>query len=91
MKPLFEDPKLHCRIGPQAVAVSSVCCIVTAHDATKYCAIQGWVAQSAEQWTENPRVGGSIPPPATLLRYRKLHGLVERFLRLTQRISRSLT
>src|SRR5438067_2353498 len=24
----------------------------------------GWVAQSAEQWTENPRVGGSIPPPA---------------------------
>src|SRR5262249_43827991 len=25
----------------------------------------GWVAQSAEQWTENPRVGGSIPPPAT--------------------------
>jgi hypothetical protein len=27
----------------------------------------GWVAQSAEQWTENPRVGGSIPPPATPL------------------------
>src|SRR4030095_4890255 len=26
----------------------------------------GWVAQSAEQWTENPRVGGSIPPPAIL-------------------------
>ncbi len=26
----------------------------------------GWVAQLAEQWTENPRVGGSIPPPATL-------------------------
>jgi hypothetical protein len=25
----------------------------------------GWVAQLAEQWTENPRVGGSIPPPAT--------------------------
>ncbi len=24
----------------------------------------GWVAQLAEQWTENPRVGGSIPPPA---------------------------
>jgi hypothetical protein len=20
----------------------------------------------AEQWTENPRVGGSIPPPATI-------------------------
>jgi hypothetical protein len=27
----------------------------------------GWVAQSAEQWTENPRVGGSIPPPAKAL------------------------
>jgi hypothetical protein len=25
----------------------------------------GWVAQLAEQRTENPRVGGSIPPPAT--------------------------
>src|SRR5205807_9482531 len=27
----------------------------------------GWVAQLAEQRTENPRVGGSIPPPATSL------------------------
>src|SRR5438552_3546583 len=26
--------------------------------------VYGWVAQLAEQWTENPRVGGSIPPPA---------------------------
>ena len=26
---------------------------------------RGWVAQLAEQWTENPRVGGSIPPLAT--------------------------
>ena len=25
----------------------------------------GWVAQMVEQGTENPRVGGSIPPPAT--------------------------
>ena len=24
------------------------------------------VAQSVEQWTENPRVGGSIPPPGIL-------------------------
>ena len=24
----------------------------------------GWVAQLVEQRTENPRVGGSIPPPA---------------------------
>src|SRR5438128_12266659 len=29
------------------------------------CRSCGWVAQLAEQWTENPRVGGSIPPPAT--------------------------
>src|SRR6266478_966453 len=28
---------------------------------------QGWVAQLVEQWTENPRVGGSIPPPAISL------------------------
>ena len=34
--------------------------------------LKGWVAQLAEQWTENPRVGGSIPPPATVvLRTRK--------------------
>ena len=26
----------------------------------------GWVAQLAEQRTENPRVGGSIPPPASV-------------------------
>jgi hypothetical protein len=25
----------------------------------------GWIAQLVEQRTENPRVGGSIPPPAT--------------------------
>src|SRR4029077_12950746 len=29
------------------------------------CRSYGWVAQLAEQWTENPRVGGSIPPPAS--------------------------
>src|SRR5712671_3444140 len=29
------------------------------------CRSCGWVAQLAEQWTENPRVGGSIPPPAS--------------------------
>jgi hypothetical protein len=27
---------------------------------------EGWVAQLVEQRTENPRVGGSIPPPATV-------------------------
>jgi hypothetical protein len=29
---------------------------------------EGQVAQSVEQWTENPRVGGSIPPLATIFR-----------------------
>jgi hypothetical protein len=27
------------------------------------------VAQSVEQWTENPRVGGSIPPRGTIIFY----------------------
>src|SRR5438552_10204313 len=31
---------------------------------TRDCRSHGWVAQLAEQRTENPRVGGSIPPPA---------------------------
>jgi hypothetical protein len=30
---------------------------------------EGQVAQSVEQWTENPRVGGSIPPLATIFRF----------------------
>ena len=29
--------------------------------------IIGWIAQLVEQRTENPRVGGSIPSPATSL------------------------
>ena len=29
------------------------------------CRHAGWVAQLVEQRTENPCVGGSIPPPAT--------------------------
>ena len=28
----------------------------------------GWVAQLVEQRIENPRVGGSIPPPATTIK-----------------------
>jgi hypothetical protein len=28
--------------------------------------LNGQIAQSVEQWTENPRVGGSIPPLATI-------------------------
>src|SRR2546425_8126791 len=31
--------------------------------------LPGWVAQSVEQRTENPCVGGSIPSPATTLNY----------------------
>ena len=30
-------------------------------------AVLAQVAQSVEQWTENPRVGGSIPPLGTIL------------------------
>src|SRR2546428_2824737 len=30
------------------------------------CRSYGWVAQLAEQWTENPRVGGSVSPPAPI-------------------------
>ena len=56
---------------PFGVALQRHCCIVTAHDATQYCAIHGWVAQSAEQWTENPRVAGSIPAPAISFVQRK--------------------
>ena len=33
----------------------------------------GQVAQLVEQWTENPRVGGSIPPLAT----KKIKGLLQ--------------
>ena len=49
-----------------ALALQVHCGIVKtprrAHDRRHH----GWVAQLAEQWTENPRVGGSIPPPAIL-------------------------
>ena len=41
----------------EALALQWLCCIVTLR--------HGWVAQLAEQWTENPRVAGSIPAPAT--------------------------
>jgi hypothetical protein len=30
-----------------------------------FCALDGWIAQSVEQRTENPCVAGSIPAPAT--------------------------
>ena len=39
-------------------------------------AIYGWIAQSVEQRTENPRVPGSIPGPATNYFWR--HGQVVR-------------
>ena len=35
--------------------------------------VPGRVAQLVEQGTENPRVGGSIPPPATTSRQRTAH------------------
>ena len=36
----------------------------------------GWVAQLVEQWTENPRVAGSIPAPATPLEIRKVQQIL---------------
>src|SRR5438046_7031300 len=50
--------------GP--LALQPHCCIVgTPRCDARSNVVYGWVAQLAEQWTENPRVGGSIPPPAT--------------------------
>jgi hypothetical protein len=50
------------------LALQPDCAIVNARNQhrspIKSISTKGWVAQSAEQWTENPRVGGSIPPPA---------------------------
>jgi hypothetical protein len=40
----------------------------------------GWVAQLVEQWTENPRVGGSIPPPAKLPELQDLVDVFETLL-----------
>src|SRR6266705_2786969 len=40
----------------------------------------GWVAQLAEQWTENPRVGGSIPPPAIPLIGRRVQQILQQNL-----------
>ncbi len=37
----------------------------------------GWIAQSVEQRTENPRVAGSIPAPATPLDYQRLTSIDE--------------
>ena len=34
----------------------------------------GWVAQLVEQWTENPRVAGSIPAPARRRQKAKAEG-----------------
>src|SRR5437867_12755030 len=52
--------------GP--LALQPHCCIVgTPRCDARSNVVYGWVAQLAEQWTENPRVGGSIPHPATPL------------------------
>lgn len=39
----------------------------------------GWVAQLVEQRTENPRVGGSIPSPATISLENSLHFVIIAF------------
>jgi hypothetical protein len=48
-----------------ALALQPDCCIVTPTRTIRCALNHGWVAQLVEQRTENPRVGGSIPSPAT--------------------------
>ena len=45
------------------------------------------VAQLVEQWTENPRVGGSIPPLGTIFKviHQLTHWFIEFFLEPKQR------
>jgi hypothetical protein len=43
-------------------ALVSVCERCGSREGSRF--TKGWVAQLAEQWTENPRVAGSIPAPA---------------------------
>ena len=43
--------------------------LVTARD--------GWVAQLVEQRTENPRVAGSIPAPATFLKAQRVQQFLQ--------------
>ena len=50
-------------------------------------ASNGWVAQLAEQWTENPRVGGSIPPPAIALKSRRVQQILQQNLAMRECIS----
>src|SRR2546430_9257549 len=45
------------------------------------CRSYGWVAQLAEQWTENPRVGGSVSPPTTLCVFHILRGTLVNAIR----------
>ena len=56
---------------------SAFSALITSRVRGKRC-FGGWVAQLAEQWTENPRVGGSIPPPATALEVRDQKSAVRR-------------
>ena len=55
------------KMASAALALQLHCCIVKTPRRHRIGVGRGWVAQLAEQWTENPRVGGSIPPPAKAL------------------------
>src|SRR2546430_9953443 len=54
--PISQSPLAPCRYF--RIVTPSKGCAPSAH--------HGWVAQLVEQRTENPRVGGSIPSPATI-------------------------
>src|ERR1700674_203063 len=65
MSPLF--PVSEIRFPQSPLAPSRYFRIVTpSKDGAVIARPIGWVAQLVEQRTENPRVGGSIPSPATL-------------------------
>src|SRR5258706_7786218 len=50
----------------------------------------GWIAQSVEQRTENPCVGGSIPSPATNLRPQRSEGKGCRAVAWRRRAARTI-
>jgi hypothetical protein len=50
----------------EALDSGSLCGFNTRLSRSARSATHARVAQSVEQWIENPRVGGSIPPPGTI-------------------------
>jgi hypothetical protein len=81
------------RLLPDADGKRSACPTTTLRHSENPAALRnlgashGWVAQLAEQWTENPRVGGSIPPPATPMKSRRVQQILQQNLTPIDRMS----